>query len=86
MNNDPNYCKWFLKKWGNSPKKEHERQEREGDHRASRSDYGISVPQAKAKPTNTGGKSSTMTPIDLDTEVDVEEWWIWSRPPLNKSR
>jgi hypothetical protein len=92
--NDPNYCKWFLKKSGCSPKQEHqifnhylmqwiERQELEQavtPPPASGASAGNSpvCPKAKAQAGTAGGRSSTMT-IDLETEE--EEWWDHLTPP-----
>eukprot|EP00435_Cladocopium_sp_Y103_P008472 s1645_g2.t1 len=92
---DPAYCKWFLKKWGSSPKKEHkmfshylmlwvERQELEQGTCPDPPSHGptaasAACPKAKTKPSPIAGQSSA-TAIDLEIEEE-EEWWDHVTPP-----
>ena len=90
---DASYCKWFLRKWGDSEKAEHralirylqlwiERQELEHGvpdtstgSAGEKADF-AALPKAKAKPISSGGKSSqSQGPIDLENDLDEEEWW-----------
>lgn len=90
---DTSYCKWFLRKWGDSEKAEHralirylqlwiERQELEhGVPDSNTTSVGdktdsAAYPKAKAKHITSGGKSSqNQGPIDLENDLDEEEWW-----------
>ena len=101
VNHDPSYCKWFLKKWGTSPKREHqlfshylqrwiERQELEQGMNPNHTEKspGESPSQVCPKAKSmpaTAGGRSSMKE-PIDLELEDDESEWWDKVMPNNNR